>query len=84
MLIRSAIAVFIECFFNIVALKVQCYLKIPVLDVLKKEWKFILFIHLIQVIYVIIYFAPYVNAMLLDDVLHNSTSGCVGFFKRLK
>jgi len=83
MLIRSTIAVFIEWVFNVLALKAQCYLKIPVLDVLKKEWKFILVIHLIQVIYVISYFAHYVNTMLLVDVLHNSTSGCVGLFKRL-
>ena len=83
MLIRSAIAIVIEWAFNMLALKVYCYLKIPVLNVWKKEWKFILALHLVQVIYVIVYFAHYVNAMLLGDVLHNSTSGCVGLFKRL-
>ena len=73
MLIRSTIAVFIEWVFNVLALKVQCYLKFPVLDVWRKEWKFIVVIHLIQVIFLIVYFADYVDGMLLGDIFHNST-----------
>ena len=83
MLIRSTIAVGIEWFFNVLTLNVYRYLKIPVLDILKKEWKFILVIHLIQVIFLIVYFAHHVNAALLGDVSHNSTTGCLGLFKRL-
>ena len=73
MFIRSAIAVCIEWAFNIVALKVQCSLRIPVLDIWKKEWMFILVIHLVQVIFLIVYFADYVDGMLVGDIFHNST-----------
>ena len=83
MLIRSSIAVFIEWTFNIVALKVQCNRNIPVLGIWKSEWRLILVIHLIPVIYVVVYFAPYVDASLLKDVLHNSTSNCALLFRRL-
>ena len=83
MVIRSSIAVCIDLVFSIVALKVQNdWLKIPVLRVWRSEWKFILVIHLIQIIYVVVYFADYVNAMLLGNVIRNSTEGCVGRFER--
>ena len=83
MLMKSSIALCIEWTFNIVALKIQCDSSIPVLSVWKSEWKLILVIHLIPVIYVVIYSAQYIDAMLLSDVLRNSTSHCVGLFKRL-
>ena len=83
MVIRSSIAVLIDWFFNIVALKIQYDRKIPVLSIWKREWKLILVLHLIQIIYVVVYFAHYVDAMLLGDVLHNSTAISVGGFKRL-
>ena len=84
MVIRSSIAVCIDWFFNIIALKIQNdRYKIPVIRVWKGQWKFIMTIHLIQIIYVVVYFAPYVNDVLLVDVLHNSTHYCVGLFKRL-
>ena len=83
MVIRSSIAVCIDLVFSIVALKVQNdWLKIPVLRVWRSEWKFILVIHLIQIIYVVVYFADYVDAMLLGNVIRNSTEGCVGIFER--
>ena len=81
---KLCIAVSIEWFFNIIALKIQNdRYDIPVLRLWKSEWKFIMIIHLIQIIYVVVYFADYVNIMLVDDVLRNSTTGCVGLFKRL-
>ena len=83
MLIRSSIAVAIEWIFNTVALKVQCNFDFPVVDVWKSEWKLILIIHLLQALYVIVYFAQYVDTMLLDDILSNSTAECIGPFKRL-
>jgi len=83
MLIRSSIAVSIEWIFNTVALKVQCCLNFPVLNIWKSEWKLILVISLLQALYAIVYFANYVDTMLLDDILRNSTSNCVGLFRRL-
>ena len=83
MLVRSSIAVFIEWVFNTIALKVQCDLKFPVLDVWKSGWKLIVVIHLLQALYVIVYFAQYVDTMLLDDILSNSTAICISPFKRL-
>ena len=84
MVIRSSIAVCIDWFFNIIALKIQNdRYKIPVVRVWKGQWKFIMIIHLIQIIYVVVYFAHYINDLLLDDVLQNSTHYCVGLFKRL-
>ena len=83
MLIRSSIAVCIEWTFNVVSLKIQCDQNIPVLGIWKREWRLILVIHLIPVIYVVIYFAPYVDASLLHDALPNSTSQCAGLFRRL-
>ena len=82
--IRSSIAVCIDWFFNIIALKIQndCY-KIPVVRMWKRQWKFIMIIHLIQITYNIIYFASYINFVLLDDVILNSTHRCIGFFRRI-
>ena len=81
--IRSSIAVFIEWFFNIIALKIQndCY-KISVLRVWKLHWKFIMVIHLIHIIYVIVYSGHYVNVMLMDDMVRNSTQKCIGWFRK--
>ena len=84
MVLRSSVAVGIEWFFNIIALKIQNdWYKIPVLCVWKRQWKFLMIVHLIQVIYVVAYFAHYVNVMLLEDVISNSTQICVGLFKRV-
>ena len=84
MAIRSSIAVCIDWFFNVIALKIQNDLyKIPVLLTWKRLWKFIMITHLIQIIYVVVYFANYVNFVLLDDLIRNSTEHCVGLFKRL-
>ena len=71
--IRSSIAVSIEWFFNVISLKILCdWYNVPLLQLWKLEWKFIMVIHLIQIFYVIVYFADYVNIMLVDDVLLNS------------
>ena len=83
MCIRSSIAVSIELIFNAVALKVQCYLNCPVVDIWKSEWKLIVVINLLQALYAVVYFSQYVDTMLLQDILRNSTSDCVGLFRRL-
>ena len=84
MVIRSSIAVSIEWVFSVVALKLQNdRFEIPVLSLWKHEWKFTLIIHFIQIIYVVAYFGHYINVVLLDDVISNSTHYCVGFFKKI-
>ena len=83
MVVKSSIAVFIEWFFNIIAMKLQYRQKIPVFTVWKKKWKLIFVIHLIQVIFVVVYFAMYIDTMLANDLLRNSTIICVGRFRRL-
>ena len=84
MVIRSSIAVSIEWIFNIISLKIQNErYNIPVLRLWKSEWKFIMITHLIQIIYVVVYFADYVNINLLNSMKINSTVHCVGLFKRL-
>ena len=81
--IRSSIAVSIEWFFNTIALKIQNDLcDIPVLRLWKREWKFILIIHLMQIIFVL-YFADYMNKMFNHDMFRNSTHDCIGLFKLL-
>jgi len=84
MVIRSVIAMCIEWIFNVAALYIlntRC--NIPVVRLWKCQWKSIMIIHVIQVIVVVVYFAHYVNATLLGDVMHNSTQICVGSFRRL-
>ena len=84
MVIRLCIAVGIDWFFNVIALKIQNdWYKIPVLQVWKRQRKFIMIIHLIQITYVIVYFARYVNVMLLDDMIRNSTYSCIGLFREI-
>ena len=83
MVTKCGIAVLIEWFFNVLALKLQYHQDIPVFNIWKKKWKFILVIHLIQIIFVVVYFAMYIDATLANDLLHNSTLICVGQFRRL-
>ena len=84
MLIRSSIAICIEFAFNVVALKLQndSY-KFPVLKLWKRQWKFIMVIHLIHIIYVVAYFAYHVDYMLLGDIVRNNSLNCTGDFKRV-
>ena len=84
MFIRFSIAVSIEWIFNVIALYIQdVRCNIPVLQVWKYKWKFIIILHLIQIILFIAYYSHYVNATLLGDFFRNSTQICVGLFKRL-
>ena len=80
---RASIAVSIELIFNAIALKIQTvHCNIPVLCVWKRQWKFILVIHLMQIIFVVVYFSRYLDKMLLADYL-NSINHCIGFFERI-
>ena len=84
MLMKLFIAVCMDWIFNIISLKVQndCH-KLPVLQIWQREWKFIMVIHLIHIIFVVTYFSFFVDVMLLQDVMHNVTTNCIGFFKGL-
>ena len=82
-LIRTSIAISIEWFFNMISLKIQNdWCDIPVLRSWKREWKFILILILIQIIFVL-YFADYANKMFIDDMFRNSTHNCIGLFRLL-
>ena len=81
---RSAIAVSIELFFNSIALRLQNErFEIPVLRLWKIDGRFILVIHLIQTIYVVIYFAHHANLTLLQDVFLRSNQTCIGLFEKV-
>ena len=81
---RSAIAVSIELFFNSMALRLQNErFEIPVLRLWKIDGKFILVIHLIQTIYVVVYFSHHVTLTLLQDVFLKSNQTCIGLFEKL-
>ena len=84
LIVKLVIAVCIDWIFNVLVLKVQndCH-KFPLLRMWQREWKFIMVIHLIQIIFVAIYFSFFIDSMLLEDVLRNSTTNCIGFFKGL-
>ena len=80
---RITYAVLIELFMNTVALKVQVYLKFPVINTWKFKWKFIFIVHIIQIILIIVYFNEYVNSMLIGKYKRGINNTCVGFFKRI-
>ena len=83
LLLRLVIGVTIAFVFNVAALYIQnerC--NIPILRLWKRDWKFIIILIVIQMIF-LINCAHYVNMMLLGNVLSNSTQICVGFFRRL-
>ena len=83
LLLRLVIGVSIECVFNVAALYIQneCC-NIPMLRSWKQDWKFIIILLVIQMIF-LINCAHYVDRMLLGNVLSNSTQICVGLFRRL-
>ena len=84
MLIRSSIAICIEFAFNAVALKLQNdFCNIPVLKLWRRQWKSIVIVHLIQIVIIIVYFAHYVDEVLISDIVRNSTQGCLEPFKRI-
>jgi len=84
MIKRSAIAVSIEWIFNSISSRFQNErFKIPVLRLWKIDRRFILVIHLIQTIYVVVYFAHHANLTLLQDVFLKSNQTCIGLFEKL-
>ena len=83
MLKRSGSAVAIEWIFNVVAIYIQndrC--NIPTVSLWRRDWKFIMMLHLAQIIVVIVYYHYYANVTILGNVKHNSTYLCIGTFIR--
>ena len=81
---RCSIAVGIELIFNIIAVKIHTHLyKIPVIDIWRRKWKSIMIIHMIQVLFIVLYYSQYVNKILLKKHYRNETVTCFGLFKRI-
>ena len=81
---RCSIAVGIELIFNVIAVKIHTHLyKIPVIDVWKRKWKSIIIIHMIQLLFIILYYSQYVNKILLKEQFTKANITCFGFFKRV-
>ena len=81
---RCSIAGGIELVFNVIAVKIHTQLyKIPVIDVWKKKWKSIIIIHMIQVLFIVLYYSQYVNKILLNEHYRKVNITCFGFFKRV-
>ena len=80
---RVTTAVSTEFVMNVVALIVQIYLRIPVVNTWKEKWRFILVVHVIQIFFFVVYFSEYLNDMLIKKYGGNTNMTCIGFFDRL-
>ena len=84
MLKRCGVGVGIELVFNVFALEILTYLyNIPVIAVWKSTRKRIIMIHMIQVLFIVLYFSIPINYILVKDYYMNANSTCFGFFKRV-
>ena len=84
MVMQCSIAIAIEVIFNVIAVKIQVYLcKIPVIGVWKKKWKSIVIIHLIQVLFTVLYFTQFMNNFIVKDYYKEANVTCFGMFKRV-
>ena len=81
---RCSIAVIIELVFNVIAVKIHTQLyKIPVIDIWKGKRKSIILIHMIQVLFIALYYSQYINKILLKEHYGKANITCFGFFKRV-
>ena len=81
---RCGIGIGIELVFNVLALEILTYLyNIPVIAVWKSTRKRIIMIHMIQVLFIVLYFSIPINYILVKDYCMNANSICLGFFKRV-
>eukprot|EP00112_Aurelia_sp_Birch-Aquarium-sp1_P000662 Seg1063.8 transcript_id=Seg1063.8/GoldUCD/mRNA.D3Y31 product="hypothetical protein" protein_id=Seg1063.8/GoldUCD/D3Y31 len=82
---RVGLAILIEYFFTTIALLIQTHKhNIPVIKVWALKWKWIFCVHLVQVIFTVLYFPGYLDEISLTDQLsrRNYTIGCLGPFER--
>ena len=81
---RCSVAVGIDLLFNVIAVKIHTHLyKIPVIDIWKRKWKSIIIIHMIQVLFIVLYYSQYVNKILLKEHYIKANITCFGFFERV-
>ena len=80
---RVTTAVSIEFVANVIALMVQIYLRIPVVDTWKKKWVFILGVHVLQVSFFVIYYSEYLNDLLIKKYVGSTNRTCIGFFDKI-
>ena len=84
MLKRCGIGVGIELVFNVFALEILTHLyNIPVIAVWKSTRKRIIMIHMIQVLFIVLYFSIPINDGLIRVYYANENSTCFGLFKRI-
>ncbi|XP_065056303.1 uncharacterized protein LOC135684598 [Rhopilema esculentum] len=74
---RVGAAIMIEYIANIFAIHIQTYMhNIPVIKVWRFRWRWILLLHLIQVIYSMVYFPVHINAILLEANAAYKNNSC--------
>ena len=84
LMIRCSIGVGIELTFNVLALRIVTYLyNIPIIAVWKSKKKFIIIVHMIQVLFIVLYFSVPINDVLVRDYYAKANITCLGFFKRI-
>ena len=84
MALKCSIGVGIEFVCNVGALEILAYLyKVPIFSVWRKNWKPIIIVHIIQVVFVILYYSEYLNNVIVRDYYIRANSTCFGFFKRV-
>ena len=83
---RVAVGIFIEWFFNALAIKLQTYYyNIPVIRVWKRRWRWIMLVVILNAIIAMMFFSEHLfTAVRSKDVLINPTvrRKCVGPFER--
>lgn len=81
---RVGTAIAIELVMNMIAMKILVRVqKVPVTAVWKLKWKFIVIVHILQVLFIVLYYCFYLNQMLIKDFEKNKNQTCVGNFKRV-
>ena len=81
---RCSIGIGIELIFNVGALEILAYLyKVPVFSVWRRKWKPIILVHIIQVVFIVLYYSKYLNNVIVRDYYVRANSTCFGFFKRV-
>ena len=84
MAMKCGIGIGIEFVFNVVALQIHTYLyNVPIFSVWKGKWKFILISHIIQVMFIVLYFSVPINDVLIRNYYIKANSTCFGFFERV-
>ena len=83
MAIKCSIGVGVEFVVNVISLVILSGLyNVPVISVWRNKWKFIIVVHVVQVVFTVLYFSEYLDNVIVRDYYEKSNSTCFGFFKR--